>query len=62
MAITNKVSELKSKADEVVDILKNIPYNKSDDYIEQHIVDLQSAKGFLKKLTKVVLYLIKEKS
>jgi len=60
MAITNKTSELKSKSDEIVDILKDIPYSKVDSYIDENITNLASAKAFLKKLTKVVLYLIKE--
>jgi len=60
MAITNKTSELKSKSDEIVDILKDIPYSKVDSYIDDNVTNLASAKTFLKKLTKVVLYLIKE--
>ena len=62
MAITNKTNELKSKADEIVDILKNISYNKVDSYIDQNVTNLQSTKAYLKKLTKVTLYLLKEKT
>lgn len=60
MAITNKTTELKSKSDEIVEFIKKIPYSKVDAYIDQNVTDFQSAKVFLKKLTKVLLYLIKE--
>lgn len=60
MKITNKTSELKSKSDEIVAFIKNIPYSKVDNYIDQNITNLQSAKEFLKKITKVILYVIKE--
>ena len=60
MAIINKTSELKSKSDEIVAFLKDIPYSKVDDYIDQNVTNLASARTFLKKLTKAVLYLIKE--
>ena len=60
MVIKNRANELKSKADEIATFLKDIPYSKVDDYIDQNIMNLQSAKEFLKKLTKIVLYLIKE--
>lgn len=60
MAITNKTDELKSKSDEIVAFLKNIPYSKVDSYIDEHVTNLASARAFLKKLTKVILYLIKE--
>lgn len=60
MAITNKTSELKAKSDEIVAFLKDIPYSKVDSYIDDHVTSLVSARAYLKKLTKVVLYLIKE--
>ena len=44
MAITNKVSELKSKSDETIGFIKNIPYSKVDSYIDENITNLQSAK------------------
>lgn len=60
MAITNKVNELKSKSDEIANVIKNIPYSKVDSYIDQNVINLQGAREYLKKLTKIVLYLIKE--
>ena len=60
MAIINKTSELKAESDEMIDFLKDIPYAKVDDYIDENVTNLASARAFLKKLTKVVLYLIKE--
>lgn len=60
MAITNKKSELKAKSDEMINFLKDIPYSKVDSYIDKNITNLQSAKTFLKKLTKLALYLIKQ--
>ena len=60
MVIKNKISELKSKSNEMIDFIKNIPYSKVDSYIDQNISNLQSAKVYLKKLTKLILYLIKE--
>lgn len=60
MAITNKIDELKLKSDEIVDFIKNIPYSKVDSYIDENVTNLTSARAFLKKLTKVILYLIKE--
>ena len=60
MVIKNKASELKSKSDEIVAFLKDIPYSKVDSYIDDHVTSLVSARAYLKKLTKVVLYLIKE--
>ncbi len=60
MAIINKTSELKTKSDEIATFLKDIPYSKVDNYIDQNITSLASAKAYLKKLTKVILHLIKE--
>lgn len=60
MAIVNKKDELKAKSDEIVDFLKDIPYSKVDSYIDENITNLANTKTFLKKLTKVILYLIKE--
>jgi len=60
MAIKNKIEEVRAKRQEIRVFLENIPYSKVDDYIDQHVNDLKSAKAFLKKLTKVVLYLVKE--
>lgn len=60
MVITNKTSELKSKSDEIVAFLKDIPFSKVDSYIDNHVTNLQTARTYLKKLTKLILYLIKE--
>lgn len=59
MAITNKVNEKKTKMDEVVAFLKDIPYSKVNSYIDNNITTLPKARTYLKKLTKVVLYLAK---
>lgn len=60
MAIINKVGKLKLKSEEIVAFLKDIPYSKVDAYIDENVTNLASAKTFLKKLTRVLLYLIKE--
>jgi len=60
MAIKNKRAELKVRQDEVLDMLKNIPYSKVNDYVDNHVTSLATAKTYLKKLTKIVLYLLKE--
>ncbi len=60
MKIINKTSELKSKSDEIVNILKDIPYSKVDSYINDHVTSLPTARTYLKKMTKLILYLIKE--
>lgn len=60
MAIVNKVDELQTKQAEILNILQNISYDKVDSYIDNNVVDLPSARLFLKKLSKLVLYFIKE--
>jgi len=60
MAIKNKRAELKLRQDEVLDMLKDIPYNKVNDYVDSHVTSLATAKAYLKKLTKIVLYILKE--
>jgi len=60
MAIKNRKAELKARQDEVLDMLKNIPYSKVNDYVDSHVTSLATAKTYLKKLTKIVLYLLKE--
>ena len=60
MAIKNKRAELKARQDEVMDILKDIPYSKVNTYIDNNVTSLATAKAYLKKLTKIVLYLVKE--
>lgn len=59
MAIVNKVDELQNKQTEILAILQNISYDKVDNYIENKVVDLPSAKTFLKKLSKIVLWQVK---
>ena len=59
MAIVNKVDELQGKQAEILAILQNISYNKVDNYIDSNVVDLPSARAFLKKLSKVVLWLVR---
>lgn len=58
--VTNKISELNDKQAEIDAILENLTYKKVDAYIENNVTDLATAKGFLKKLSKVVLYLGKK--
>jgi len=60
MAVINKIQELQDKKNEYLSLLESIPYSKVDDYIDKNITNLASAKTFLKKLTKLILYLIKE--
>jgi len=61
MVIKNKADELKAKSDEKVAFIKTVPYSKVDSYIDENVTNLASARMFLKKLTKILLYLIKEK-
>ena len=60
MAIKNKADELKSRSDDVINFIKTIPYSKVDSYIDNHVTNLQTARTYLKKLTKLILFLIKE--
>jgi len=60
MAIKNQIEDIKIRHQEIRTFLENVPYNKVDNYIDQYVNDLQSAKAFLKKLTKAVLYILKE--
>ena len=59
MAIVNKVDDLQGKQAEILAILQAVPYDKVDTYIDNNVVDLPSAKAFLKKLTKIVLWQVK---
>ena len=59
MAIVNKIDDLQNKQTEILAILQNISYDKVDKYIENNVVDLPSAKEFLKKLSKIVLWQVK---
>jgi len=59
VAVINKIQELQDKKNEYLSLLESMPYSKVDDYID-NITDLKSAKEFLRKLTKVVLYLVKD--
>jgi len=60
MAIKNKRAELKGRQDEALDILKEVSYSKVNDYVDNHVASLATAKAYLKKLTKIVLYILKE--
>ena len=60
MTIINQIDELQGKQAEILAILQNISYDKVDTYIDNNVVDLPSAKAFLKKLSKIVLWQIKE--
>jgi len=59
MAVINQVDELRTKQAEILAYLQAISYDKVDAYIDNNIVDLPSAKAFLKKLTKIVLWQVK---
>ena len=59
MAIVNKADELRSRQREFISMLQEIPYSQVDSYIDNHVTSLSSARTYLKKLTKVVLYLVK---
>ncbi len=62
MAIKNKVNELTARQHEFLALLEEMPYSQVDTYINNHVTSLATARAFLKKLTKIVLYLIKESS
>ena len=59
MAIKNQKAKLKARQDEVVDMLKSLSYDKVNNYVDSQISDPATAK-YLKKLTKIVLYILKE--
>ena len=60
MGIKNKVNEVRSRQQEFLSMLEEIPYSQVDSYIDNNVTDLESAKAFLKKLAKIVLYSIKK--
>jgi len=60
MAIKNQIEGIKTRHQEIRTFLENVPYKKVDNYIDKNITDLKTAKVFLKKLTKIVLYILKE--
>ena len=62
MGIVNKVDELRNKQAEISADLENISYDKVDNYIDKNVVDLPSAKAFLKKLSKIVLWQVKARA
>ena len=57
MAIINKIEEVKSRQTEIDTLLETLTYNQIDTYIDNNVTDLASAKKFLKKLSKIVLYI-----
>ena len=60
MAIKNQKAKLKARQDEVVDMLKSLSYDKVNTYIDNNVTNLSTARAYLKKLTKIVLYILKE--
>lgn len=60
MAVVNKVDTQRARLSETMLFLENVPYSAVDSYIDSHVTNLASARLFLKKLTKLVLYLVKE--
>lgn len=62
MAITNKLDEFKTKQDERLSFLADISYQKIDAHIDNLFPNLNVAqRNYLKKLSKVVLYLERKK-
>ena len=45
---------------DILEELKKLNYSQVDNYINNKVIDLQSAKNYLKRLSKIVLILIKE--
>ena len=60
MAIRNKIRDIQAKREEFISMLEDMPYSRVDTYIDKKVTSLASAKVYLKKLTKIVLYLVKE--
>ena len=60
MAIKNQKAGLKARQDEVLEMLKAMPYDKVNNYVDTNVTSLATAKAYLKKLTKIVLYILKE--
>ncbi len=61
MAIKNKANDLKVENDERISFIADLPYSAVDDHVENLFSNLSAEqKAFLKKLTKLVLYLIKK--
>jgi len=60
MPVTNKINEEKTKVDEIAAFLKDIPHSKVNSYIDANVTSLATARTYLKKLTKIILYLIKK--
>lgn len=60
MAIKNQEVELKARQDEILDMLKAMPYDRVNDYVDASVTSLATARAYLKKLTKIVLYILKE--
>lgn len=52
-------AESASMQSDLLDVLQNFPYAQVDTYINNNVTNLPQARAFLKKLTKVVLYLVK---
>lgn len=48
-----------AKAELALSAIANITYAQADTYIDNHVTDLASAREFLKKLTRVVLAMLK---
>lgn len=61
MGIKDKSSEIKARHDEIVDFLKDIPYSKVSEYVDNHVTSLASARTLLKKMIKAILWLYKER-
>jgi hypothetical protein len=57
MAITNQIEQVRNKQTEVDAVLDVLKYNQIDSYIDSNITSLASAKEYLKKLSKIVLYI-----
>ena len=57
MVITNQVTQITNRHNKVKSILQNLTYDQIDTYIDNNVTNLVSAKEYLKKLSKIVLFL-----
>jgi hypothetical protein len=57
--VTNKINDLTNKHTEIQSVLQDWNFDDIEDYIDNNITNLLTAKTFLKKLSKVVLYYVK---
>ena len=58
----NEIETIYTEAKEIIDLssIANLTYNQLDTYIDNNIIDLPSAKIYLKKLSETVLAILKK--